>query len=223
MQIHLLYFYSHYKMTFPQFTHQLITGIQGTSALEYIGTFTGIASVWYSRKENILVYPVGLVSTVIYIYISIKGNLFGEASVNIYYTIMSFYGWYLWAKKDTTNHQNVLHISSSTKKEWIQQLLFFAVCYVVIFVCLVWLKNTFLKDTIPWADAFASATAYTAMWLMAKKKLENWVWWIVTNAASMPLYFIKGYAFTSIQFLVFFAMAVAGFIEWKRKIKYAAT
>ena len=133
-------------MTFTQFTHQLITGIQGTSALEYIGTFTGIASVWYSCKENILVYPVGLISTIIYIYISIKSNLFGEASVNIYYTIMSFYGWYLWTKKDAANHHNILHISSSTKKEWIQQLLFFTICYVVIFVCLRNLRNFKIKN-----------------------------------------------------------------------------
>jgi len=209
-------------MTLTQFIQQLNSGIQGTSVLEYIGTFTGIASVWFSRKENILVYPVGLISTSIYIYISFKGSLFGEASVNIYYTIMSFYGWVLWTKKDEKNNKIVLHISSSNKKEWLQQLLFFILCYIIIFTILTWLKKSFAPDAIPWADAFASAAAYTGMWLMAKKKLENWWWWIVTNSASIPLYFIKGYVFTSIQFLVFLIMAIAGLIEWKRRIKYAA-
>ncbi len=205
-------------MTYSQFIHQLITGIQGTSALEYIGTFTGIASVWFSRKENILVYPVGLISTIIYIYISFKGSLLGEASVNIYYTIMSVYGWMLWTKKDAINNTTILHISSSNKKEWIQQILFFVICYIILFGCLTWLKKSFAPDAIPWADAFASAAAYTGMWLMAKKKLENWWWWILTNTASIPLYFIKGYAFTSIQFLVFLVMAIAGLIEWRRRI-----
>ncbi len=205
-------------MTLHQFIQQLVTGIQATSALEYIGTLTGIASVWFSRKENILVYPVGLISTIIYIYISFKGSLLGEASVYIYYTIMSIYGWVLWTRKDTTSNSTTLHISSSNKKEKIQQLLFFAVCFIIIFTCLSLLKKSFAPDAIPWADAFASAAAYTGMWLMAKKKLENWLWWIVTNTASIPLYFIKGYAFTSIQFLVFLVMAMAGLIEWKRRI-----
>ena len=209
-------------MTLNQFIQQLITGIQSTTALEYIAVFAGIASVWFSRKENILVYPVGLISTIIYIYISFKGSLFGEASVNIYYTIMSFYGWVLWTKKDDNNNKVVLHISSGNKKEWLQQLLFFILCYIIIFTSLTWLKKSFAPDAIPWADALASAAAYTGMWLMAKKKLENWWWWIVTNTASIPLYFIKGYVFTSIQFLVFLIMAIAGLIEWKRRIKYAA-
>lgn len=206
-------------MTLPQFIQQLITGIQATTALEYIGTFAGIASVWFSRKENILVYPVGLISTTIYIYISFKGSLFGEASVNIYYTIMSIYGWVLWSRKDANNITTILHISSSNKKEWIQQLLFFTVCFTIIFTCLSFLKKSFAPDAIPWADAFASAAAYTGMWLMAKKKLENWWWWIVTNTASIPLYFIKGYVFTSLQFLVFLVMAIAGLIEWKKEYR----
>lgn len=199
--------------------HQFISGIQETSLLEYIGVFCGIASVWFSKKENILVYPVGLVNTVLYIYISIKGKLFGEASVNLYYTVMSVYGWILWAKKDATKNETILHITYSSKKEWIQQLLFFASFYVAIYFSLNWLKNTFAPGAIPWADAFASATAYTGMWLMAKKKVESWIWWIATNCASIPLYFIKGYVFTSVQFLVLLILAVAGLYEWINKRK----
>lgn len=198
---------------------QLITGIKQTSLVEFIAVIAGIASVWFSKKENILVYPVGLINTIIYIYISIKGKLFGEASVNLYYSIMSIYGWLLWNKKNETRTDVVLHITSSSKKEWLQQLTFFAVFYIVIYSCLSFLKNNFAPDAIPYADAFASATAYTGMWLMAKKKVESWYWWIATNIASIPLYFIKGYAFTSVQFLVLLAMAVAGLFEWKRKIE----
>jgi nicotinamide mononucleotide transporter len=196
-----------------------IYGLQQTSLLEFIAVFAGIASVWYSKKENILVYPIGLVNTIIYIYISINGRLFGEASVNLYYTIMSIYGWFLWSRKDTAKHEAVLHITYSGSKEWVQQFLFFASFYVAIFFALTWLKNTFAPGAIPWADAFASSTAYTGMWLMAKKKIESWYWWIATNIASIPLYFVKGYVFTSVQYLVLFILAIAGLIEWIQKEK----
>ena len=199
--------------------HQFISGIQQTGPLEFIGVLTGIASVWYSRKENILVYPIGLVSTVIYIYLSLKGNLLGEASVNFYYTVMSIYGWILWAKKDKQKHETLLHITYSTRKEWIQQLSIFAIFYVVIFFTLTWAKQAFAPEAIPWADAFASASAYTGMWLMTKKKIENWVWWIITDFVSVPLYFVKGYAFTSVQFLIFTLLAIWGLIEWRKKVK----
>ena len=92
-------------MDIHQAIQEFVTGIKATGWMEYIAVFAGIASVWYSRKENILVYPTGLLNTILYIYLSFKGGLFGEASVNFYYTVMSIYGWILWAKKDTQHHQ----------------------------------------------------------------------------------------------------------------------
>ena len=204
-------------MSIPEFYHQLISGLQQTGPLEFIAVIAGIGSVWFSRKENILVYPVGLINTIFYIYLSVKGHLYGEASVNFYYTIMSIYGWILWSKKDRQKNERVLHITYSNRKEWIQQLLFFSVFYIVIFFSLSWAKQAFAPEAIPWADAFASATAYTGMWLMAKKKIESWIWWIATNLASIPLYFIKGYVFTSVQFVVLLILAVAGLVEWRKK------
>lgn len=192
-------------------------GLLQTTWLEMIAVFSGIASVWYSKKENVLVYPVGLLNTTIYIYLSFKGHLLGEASVNMYYTIMSIYGWYLWTKKDPNKNNIVLQITKSDKRDWINQLLFFSVFYVVIYGCLVLLKKEFAPEAIPWADALASASAYTGMWLMAKKKVESWIWWIITNIASIPLYFIKGYAFTSFQFLVLLVLAIAGWRSWYEK------
>jgi len=133
--------------------------------------------------------------------------------------VMSIYGWILWSRKDTVKHEVVLHITYSSGKEWVQQMLFFISFYVVIYFSLTWLKQAFAPEAIPWADAFASATAYTGMWLMAKKKIESWIWWIATNMASIPLYFIKGYVFTSVQFLVLLVLAVAGLAEWIKKEK----
>jgi nicotinamide mononucleotide transporter len=209
-------------LSFQEIYHQFISDIHNTTWYEYVAVFAGIASVWYSRMENILVYPVGLINTIIYIYISVKGHLLGEASVNFYYTVMSIYGWILWTKKDQQKHL-VLHITSSNKKEWLQQLAFFAAFYIAIFFSLTYLKKSFATGAIPWADAFASATAYTGMWLMAKKKVESWYWWIATNIASIPLYFVKHYVFTSVYYLVLLIMAVFGLIEWMKRTKKVAT
>lgn len=207
-------------MSLSEIFSQFITGLQQTGSVEFIAVIFGIVSVWFSQKANIWVYPTGIISTVIYIYISFKGHLLGEASVNIFYTIMSVYGWILWAKKDEKS-QTVLLIKHSTTKEWILHLLFFAVLYVIIYFALSYLKKEFAPGAIPAADAFASAAAYTGMLLMAQKKVESWIWWIITNIASIPLYFIKGYVFTSFQFLVVLIMAFFGLVSWHKKAKYA--
>lgn len=201
-----------------QLWDQFISGLQQTTLLEAIAVITGIVSVWFSRKENILVYPVGLVNTIIYVYLSFKYHLIGEATVNVYYTIMSLWGWWLWAQKDR-RQQPVLHITFSSGKQWLQQVLFFALLYGFIFLALTYLKKYFYEGAIPWADAFASATAFTGMWLMAKKKVESWYWWIATNIASIPLYFVKGLVFTSFYYMVLLVMAVWGLVAWKAKAK----
>jgi len=205
-------------MSLYELWHQFVTDIQQTSWLEFIAVFAGIISVWFSRKENIWVYPTGLVNTIIYIYLSFKMALLGEASVNFYYTAVSIYGWILWTKK---NHQqkHVLRITGSSAKAWAGQLAFFGAFYIAVFFSLTYLKKDFAPQAIPWADAFASATAYTGMWLMARKKVESWYWWIATNLASIPLYFVKHYVFTSVYYVILLIMAIFGLIEWLRRAK----
>ena len=205
-------------LSLPEIWQQFVTDIHHTRWFEYVAVFAGIASVWYSRKENILVYPIGLINTIIYIYISIDGSLFGEAGVNFYYTVMSIIGWYMWVKKDT-KQEVVLHITGSNKKEWLQQIAFFLFFYISIFLVLTYFKRQFYDGVIPWADAFASATAFTGMWLMTKKKVESWYWWIATNIASIPLYFVKHYVFTSLYYVVLLIMAVFGLFEWIKRAK----
>jgi len=205
-------------MTIDQVIQQFIDGMQNTRWFEYLAVVSGIISVWYSRKENILVYPTGLVNTIIYIYISINGHLLGEASVNLYYTIMSIIGWSMWAKRNSRK-ELVLHITYSTPAQWLQQLAFFAAFYLAIFFSLIYFKKNFFDGVIPWADAFASATAFTGMWLMTRKKVESWYWWIATNIASIPLYFVKHYVFTSVYYFILLIMAFAGLIEWMKRAK----
>ena len=202
-------------MSLHEIWQQFIEGMKNTTWLEYIAVFAGIASVWYSRVENILVYPVGLINTIIYIGLSVKGDLLGEASVNLYYTIMSIYGWLLWTKKDKEQH-TIVHVKLSDRRWWLYQLAFFAAFYFAIYISLTYVKRSFATGAIPWADAFASATAFTGMWLMTKKKVESWYWWIATNIASIPLYFVKHYVFTSVYYFILLIMAVWGLIEWRK-------
>ena len=186
--------------------------------LEWIAVVSGILSVWFSRKENILVYPVGLINTTIYTYLSFRYSLIGESAVNFYYTIVSIYGWYLWVARDR-NNQPLVQITLSTRKQLRQQILFFIALYLILFLVLTYLKEAFYPGAIPWADGFASAAAFTGMWLMARKKVESWYWWIATNIASIPLYYVKDLKLTSYYYMVLLVLAVFGLMEWKKKAR----
>jgi nicotinamide mononucleotide transporter len=190
----------------------LFDGLLNTTLLEFTAVTFGIISVLFSRIENIWVYPTGIVNTSIFIYLSVVAGLYAEAGVNVYYTVMSIIGWVLWSKK--SEGSTILQITRSSGAEWRKTLVFFSICLGVLYGIL----TKFTDSTVPLADAFASASAYTAMWLMARKKLENWLWWIVTNMASIPLYFIKGLVFTSFQYLVFLVLAFWGFTEWRKRL-----
>jgi len=195
--------------------HQFIVGLKNTSWLEYTAVFFGIASVLFSRKENILVYPTGIINTVLYTWFCFKWwNLYAEGSLNFYYTVMSLYGWYVWSRK---KEGNVIAITFNNRKDWIISISFFIISWIVLYYVL---KNH-TNSTVPWADSFASASAYTGMWQMARKKVENWVWWIITNFVSIPLYFYKHAVFTSIQYVVFLILAIMGLITWVKKTKSA--
>jgi nicotinamide mononucleotide transporter len=193
--------------------HQFTEELKSTRWLEFIAVITGITSVVYSRKENILVFPVGIISTAIYIYLYLTHGLYADASVNFYYTFMSIIGWFMWTGKKNGN--TVLIITKSTGKEWRNTTLFFIICWTVLFIVL----KKFTDSTVPQADSFTSAAAFTGMWLMNKKKLENWIWWIITDLISIPLNFYKHLAFTSFQYMVFLILAIMGYITWRKRIK----
>jgi len=200
-------------LTLSEIWAQLVANIQETKPSEYIAVVSAIGSVWFSRKASVWTYPVGLVSTIIYIYISYKFHLLGEAAVNFYYTVMSIYGWYIWLKRNERK-EKLIHVSFSDKKTIRFQLLFFLAFYIGIYFALSYLKEGFFPGAIPWADAFASATAFTGMWLMARKKVESWYWWIATNIASVPLYFVKGLVLTSILYFILLVFAFWGLASW---------
>jgi len=200
------------------FTDQFIAGIKNTTWQEFVAVVFGIASVLYSRKENILVFPTGIVSTVLYTWFCFFWwNLYAEGSLNFYYTAMSIYGWWVWSKQK--NGTLEVPISINTKKDWLFAAAFFIISFLLLYIIL---KNYTTSD-VPLADSFASATAYTGMWQMARKKVENWIWWILTNIVSIPLYFYKGAVFTSFQYVVLLILAILGLIEWNKKLNHAST
>jgi nicotinamide mononucleotide transporter len=196
---------------------QFWQGLLATSLLEAVAVCTGILSVYFSRKLMVWVYPTGLVSTIIYTYLCWKGHLLGEASVNLYYTVMSLYGWYLWSQKNLAQAP-VLQVTMDTNKAIVYQLLAFVAIYLLLYGALQFFQQYFAPEAIPWADAAASASAYIGMYLMAKKKIMSWFWWIITNAISIPLYFVKGYVFTSVQFMVLLVLAVLGAQAWYQAV-----
>jgi nicotinamide mononucleotide transporter len=122
----------------------------------------------------------------------------------------------MWLRKNERK-EIILYVTHSDGKMWLSQILFFVFFYIAIFAALSFMKRSFAEGAIPWADSFASATAFTGMWLMTKKKVESWYWWIATNIASIPLYFVKQYVFTSVYYLVLLVMAVFGLLEWRKR------
>jgi len=195
---------------------QFLNDLHHTTWLEFIAVILGIASVIFSRKENILVYPVGMISTGMFVPLYIINGLYADASVNLYYTVMSIIGWFMWSRK--SDGKTKLHITASNKKDWINTFIFFITCWTILY----FLLSRFTNSTVPVADSFTSGAAFTGMWLMNKKKLENWTWWIITNLASIPLNFYKHLVFASFQYVVFLILAVMGYITWRNKLQHAA-
>jgi nicotinamide mononucleotide transporter len=194
--------------------------LQVTPWYEYVAVIAGIVSVWFSKRENVLVYPVGLISTIIYIFLSFQKELIGEASVNFYYSIMSLMGWFLWLQKQPSNQEYLMKITFSNRKELIFQWMFFTASFASLFFLLTFLKEQFYPGVIPWGDALATATAFTGMYLMVKKKVESWYWWLATNAASIPLYYSKGLVVTSVYYVVLLVLAYFGLSEWIKKARH---
>ncbi len=182
--------------------------------LEIIAVCFGFLSVWFSKKNNILVYPTGMVSTLIFVYLLLKWGLLGDMMINAYYFSMSIYGWYVWTRKiDATHHTPISYTTSREKKIsvaiFIATLLF---VYVIYQIFDKWTSWTAYVDTV------TTAIFFVGMWLMAKRKVENWIYWIVGNIISVPLYFYKGLTFTSFQYLVFIILAVQGYFAWKKLV-----
>jgi nicotinamide mononucleotide transporter len=183
-------------------------GLESMSWLEGIAVFFGIASVLYSIKENIWVYPTGIISTLIYVWICFQYKLYADMGINAYYFSMSIYGWYVWTHPK--EGEKVLPVTWLKPYGWAISIGIFLCSYVVLYTVL----SQFTDSDVPYWDSFTTSTAFVGMWLMAKKKVENWIFWIITDLVSVPLYFYKGLILTSFQFLFFTVLATLGLLAW---------
>lgn len=182
--------------------------------LELLGVVFGFLSVWYSKQENILVYPTGIISTAIFVYILWVFGLLGDMLINVYYFSMSIYGWYYWTRKDDNNQE--VPVTQTTKKEHLWCVVIFLL--TILFIVVVYVVNDKFNHWTAYVDTLTTAIFFVGMWLMAKKKLENWVYWIVGDIISVPLYFYKGLIFTSFQYLLFTIIAIYGYQAWKKSL-----
>ncbi|GGH36228.1 nicotinamide mononucleotide transporter [Mangrovimonas yunxiaonensis] len=182
--------------------------------LEFLGVFFGFLSVWYSKQENILVYPTGIISTAIFVYILWVYGLLGDMFINAYYFSMSIYGWYYWTRKGADNTQ--VPVTKTTKKEHLWSVVIFVL--TLLFVIAVYKVNNKFNAWTAYVDTVTTAIFFVGMWLMAKKKLENWTYWIIGDLISVPLYFYKGLIFTSFQYFLFTIIAIYGFRAWKNSL-----
>ncbi len=195
--------------------------------LEFIAATFGMLSVYFSIKKNILVYPTGIISTTLYVYIYFVFGLLGDCMINVYYTIMSVYGWILWSKSSEDNVH--VEVSWADKKDWIFSIFLFI--FSLGLVSLVYYYKPFIDnqfsmkdvnlglyhlDWANWLDVFTTAIFLVGMWLMAKRKVENWIFWIVGDIICIPMMIYKGLGITSVQYIVFTLMAFKGYYEWKK-------
>jgi len=182
------------------------------SILEVVAIVFGFVSVWFNKQENILVYPTGLVWIVIYIFITYEAGLYADMGINFYYMAVSIYGWINWSQMKRSTPQHV----TITKNSVSQNLTSIGTFLLGFFVLRFILTKT--DSDVPTWDAITTSSSIVAMWLMSKKKIENWMAWFVTNTISIPLYYVKGLPFTSFQYVVFTALTISGYISWRKKI-----
>ena len=204
-------------MAFHEFFQLLYQNIVDSSWIEIIAAGFGLISVWYAKKADILVYPTGIISVLLYVYICFNAQLYADMGINAYYFLFSVYGWIVWSRKDENKEE--LPVTWSGRKTWLISIGVFIVSLVVIQVLLRIFKagdTQYWSSIVPYTDTFTTAVFIVAMWQMAIKKVENWIFWIIADVVSVPLYFYKHLVFTSVQYLVFLILAVMGYLEWAK-------
>jgi nicotinamide mononucleotide transporter len=195
-------------MALHDFTTQFIQQLQQTTALEAVAVVFSMVSVVLANMNNVWLYPTGIVGTVIYVWIMAKVGLYAESLLNLYYLIMSIYGWVLWQKGK--ENDNPAAISHNNTKDWTITA-GWAILYGIL--------SNYTDSTVPALDAVVSATAWAGMWLLAKHKIENWVLLNISNAIAIPLYIYKGIPFTAFLTLFLFIVAIFGYFRWKKQYR----
>lgn len=183
--------------------------------LEVTAIVFGLLSVWYAKMNNIWVFPTGIINTTIYVYLLWKWSLLGDMMINFYYVVMSIYGWYHWTRKKGDVVQFPISRMNTYEKKVSAVIFVLTIGFVVA-------VYTFFDKFTHWTsyvDTLVTGIFFVGMWLMARRKIENWILWIIGDIISIPMYFVKGYSFTSIQYLIFTIIAIFGYLEWKKTLE----
>jgi nicotinamide mononucleotide transporter len=180
--------------------------------LELFAVIMNITSVVYAKRNNILVYPTGLIGTGIFVYILLNFSLLGDTIINAYFFSMSIYGWYFWSRKKDEVFVN--QVSTINRNEI--KYLFILAISSLIFIYLVYDYFDKWNNWTAYVDNVTTAIFFIAMWLMAKRKVESWIFWIIGDLITVPLYFYKGLTISSLQYIIFLILAVLGYISWKK-------
>lgn len=195
--------------------------------IEMIAAIFGLVSVLFSIKKKIWVYPTGIISTLLYVYILYAFGLVGDMLINVYYTVMSIYGWLLWSKNQNEYYE--VSVKKATSKDWKIAAVLFVLSS--IFVAFVYYYKPVLEqwqtgvqqavglhhlDWANWLDVFTTSLFLVGMWFMAKRRIENWIFWIIADFISVPMYIYKGLGITAIQFVIFTYLATRGYLVWRK-------
>ncbi|MFT7283763.1 MAG: nicotinamide mononucleotide transporter [Nonlabens sp.] len=180
--------------------------------LESLAIIASVVSVLYSKNNNVLVFPYGIISTGVFVYLLNEWNLVGDMIINMYYFIMSIYGWYIWTR--SYENRGVTPISRTTSKEWMKSSAIFISSG--IFVYFIYWKFDRFENWVSYLDILTTSIAFAGMWLMALRKIEYWLVLLVANIISVPLYLYKGYGLTALLFIFLSIIACLGYQEWKK-------
>ena len=180
--------------------------------LEAIAVILGLLSVYFAKRNQIAVYPTGMLSTIIFVYILFKANLLGDMVINAYFFLVSIYGWYFWSHKKEKKTVNPISVMDPLEKKW-WFILFIIILFSIAGIYILFDKWNNWSAPI---DCFTTGLFFIGMWFMARKRLEHWIFWIVGDIISIPLYLFKGLALTSIQYFIFTLIAIFGYIQWKQ-------
>ena len=183
--------------------------------LEFLAFWFGIISVIYAKKQNILVYPTGIICTIITMYLMYKVSLLGHILVNLLYTLISLFGWWNWSRKK--NDDLIVKVSKFSFSDLPKSLIIFFFIIAVAYIAHDYFETDFEGQTKE-LDIFTSGIFVTAMWLMANKKLENWILWIIGNIITIPLYLSSDKIILSIQYVIFTILAIQAYIQWKKSL-----
>jgi len=179
-----------------------------TSALEWIAVTAGVLQVLLAWRNNVLLYPAGIISTVCSVYLLAKVDLYAESLLNVYYLVMSIYGWWHWLRR---KDEPRLPITKADNKDW-----GIAACIVFGGWALLWLVlDRWTPSDVPAWDAWVSATAWAGMWLLARRKVENWILLNISNAFAIPLLFKKEIPLYAFLTIILFIVAIFGYFRWR--------